>query len=87
VELLSLALPEEERETFGYDAASVDWWDYWINVHIPAQRKWSYPLIEGRPLEPRPLREFRWAEAASGNGHTPPEQNPQSESPIPTWRS
>ena len=81
VELLSLALPEEERETFGYDATSVDWWDYWINVHIPAQRKWSYPLIEGRPLEPRPLREFRWSEAAAVR------DNAQTESPIPTWRS
>ena len=87
VELLSLSLPEEEREAFGYDALSVDWWDYWINVHIPAQRKWSYPLIEGRPLEPRPLREFRWSEAASGNGFPPQEQSPQAESPIPTWRS
>lgn len=97
VELLSLALPAEEREAFGYDATSVDWWDYWINVHIPAQRKWSYPLIEGRPLEPRPLREFRWPEAAAtaerpGNGYTPQEQRAQAESlqaksPIPTWRS
>ncbi|MBI1954828.1 MAG: SDR family oxidoreductase [Acidobacteria bacterium] len=59
VELLSLALPPEEKETFGYDAISIDWWDYWINVHIPAQRKWSYPLIEGRPLEARPERPFR----------------------------
>jgi long-chain acyl-CoA synthetase len=92
VELLSLALPEEERGAFGYDAVSVDWWDYWINVHIPAQRKWSYPLIEGRPLEPRPLREFRWAETAengeNGYGHqATPEQSPQAESPIPTGRS
>ncbi len=45
-----------ERATFGYDARSIDWWDYWINVHIPALRKWCYPLIEGRPLEERPRR-------------------------------
>ena len=54
VERLSAALPEEERESFGYDARSLDWWDYWINVHIPALRKWCYPLIEGRPPEARP---------------------------------
>ncbi|MBI3894753.1 MAG: SDR family oxidoreductase [Acidobacteria bacterium] len=65
IELLSLALPPKEKETFGYDALSIDWWDYWINVHIPAQRKWSYPLIEGRPLEPRPERPFRLLSSTS----------------------
>jgi hypothetical protein len=56
VERLSAYLLPEERETFGYDARSLDWWDYWINVHIPALRKWCYPLIEGRPQEARPRR-------------------------------
>jgi long-chain acyl-CoA synthetase len=56
VERLSAALPPEERATFGYDARSLDWWDYWINVHIPALRKWCYPLIEGRQLEAQPRR-------------------------------
>ena len=60
VERLSAALPPDEREEFGYDARSLDWWDYWINVHIPALRKWCYPLIEGRkpptvPRRPVPL--------------------------------
>jgi len=56
VERLSAALPADEHAAFGYDARSLDWWDYWINVHIPALRKWCYPLIEGRPLETRPRR-------------------------------
>ena len=56
VEQLSAALPPEERSDFGYDARSLDWWDYWINVHIPALRKWCYPLIEGRQPESRPRR-------------------------------
>jgi hypothetical protein len=56
VEQLSAALPPSERADFGFDARGLDWWDYWINVHIPALRKWCYPLIEGRPLEPRPSR-------------------------------
>ncbi|HXQ25194.1 MAG TPA: SDR family oxidoreductase [Candidatus Acidoferrales bacterium] len=56
VERLSAALPAEEHAAFGYDARSLDWWDYWINVHIPALRKWCYPLIEGRPPETRPRR-------------------------------
>jgi len=65
VERLSAALPPEERELFGYDARSLDWWDYWINVHIPALRKWCYPLIEGRQPEAQPRRSVPFA---SGNG-------------------
>ncbi len=54
--LLSAALATEERALFAFDPESIDWWDYWINIHIPALRKWTYPLIEGRPLEARPSR-------------------------------
>ncbi|MFZ0816110.1 MAG: SDR family oxidoreductase, partial [Candidatus Sulfotelmatobacter sp.] len=54
VEKLSHALVKDEQEEFGYKARLLDWWDYWINVHIPALRRWTYPLIEGRPLEVRP---------------------------------
>ena len=61
VEKLSHALMPQEREQFGYDTRSLDWWDYWINVHIPALRRWTYPLIEGRPLEARPRRRFELA--------------------------
>jgi len=56
IEKLSNALVSEEREEFGYNAQRLDWWNYWINVHIPALRRWTYPLIEGRPLEARPPR-------------------------------
>jgi len=59
VEKLSHALVPDEQEEFGYKARALDWWDYWINVHIPALRKWTYPLIEGRPLEARPARSLR----------------------------
>jgi thioester reductase-like protein/phosphoserine phosphatase len=68
IELLSQALPADERETFGYNAGNIDWWEYWINIHIPALRKWSYPLIEGRPLEARPRRHFRLPATASSAG-------------------
>ena len=61
VEKLSFALVPEEKAVFSYDTRSIDWWEYWINVHIPALRKWTYPLIEGRPLEARPARSFQMA--------------------------
>ncbi|MGH9504717.1 MAG: SDR family oxidoreductase [Terriglobales bacterium] len=59
VEALSYALVENEKTAFGYNTRAIDWWDYWINIHIPALRKWTYPLIEGRPLEARPLRSLQ----------------------------
>jgi len=71
VERLSAALPADERAAFGYDARSLDWWDYWINVHIPALRKWCYPLIEGRPLEARPRRNVPLAARAATRSTTP----------------
>jgi thioester reductase-like protein len=68
VEKLASALVPEERERFAYDTRSIDWWTYWIDIHIPALRRWTYPLIEGRPLEVRPPRVFATApeEAVSG---------------------
>ena len=62
--LLSAALPPEERALFDFKPEAVDWWDYWINVHIPALRRWCYPLMEGRPLESREPRVLDW----NGNG-------------------
>lgn len=63
VEILSAVLSEGERAAFSYDASCIDWWDYWINVHIPALRKWSYPLIEGRPIEGKSRRRIEASEA------------------------
>ena len=67
IEKLSYALVPEEQDQFGYDTRGLDWWEYWINIHIPALRRWTYPLIEGRPLEARPPRSFQLAPA---NGDT-----------------
>lgn len=69
VELLSAALPEAERKAFRYDACYIDWWDYWINVHIPALRKWSYPIIEGRPVENKSRRAPQVGAEPSVAGH------------------
>ena len=63
IEKLSYALVPEELDLFGYNTRSLDWWEYWINIHIPALRRWTYPLIEGRSLEPRPPRTFQLAPA------------------------
>jgi long-chain acyl-CoA synthetase len=81
--MLSAGLPPEERCVFDYAPEAIDWWDYWINVHIPALRRWCYPLMEGRPLESRTPRELDWtaapAHAATASG--------TSASTDPLWRS
>jgi nucleoside-diphosphate-sugar epimerase/phosphoserine phosphatase len=68
---LSDALPEEEVEAFGYNTEVIDWYDYWINLHVPALRRWTYPLIEGRRPETGLLpRNFRLP-VRSSTEHTP----------------
>ena len=67
IEKLSHALVAEEESEFGYHTRLLDWWEYWINIHIPALRRWTYPLIEGRPLEARAPRRLQLAPT---NGET-----------------
>jgi Male sterility protein len=51
IKILAQALPEEDLKSFDYDPEVIDWYDYWINLHVPALRRWTYPLIEGRRPE------------------------------------
>jgi thioester reductase-like protein len=81
--LLSAALPPEERPVFEFDPESIDWWNYWINVHIPALRRWCYPLMEGRPLESRTPRELDWS-TQTARVQAVPSSAPPSD---PLWRS
>ena len=85
--LLSAALPPDEKHAFEFDPESIDWWNYWINIHIPALRRWCYPLMEGRPLESRTPREMDWSSSsqsaparASAAGTSAPQADP-------LWRS
>jgi long-chain acyl-CoA synthetase len=87
IEKLSYALVPEERETFGYDTRSLDWWEYWIDIHIPALRRWTYPLIEGRPLEVRAARSLN-AVNVTLPSETPvmPEETVKTGTDGATWR-
>jgi len=75
---LSALLSPEECALFDFAPETIDWWDYWINVHIPALRRWCYPLMEGRPLEARAPRELDWSPenaraAVASKSATPPD--------------
>jgi thioester reductase-like protein len=80
--MLSAALPVEESTVFEFAPEAIDWWDYWINVHIPALRRWCYPLMEGRPLESRAPRELDWTAAPARSTLSNP-----AAPPDPLWRS
>ena len=81
--LLSAALSPEEKAVFDFAPESIDWWDYWINVHIPALRRWCYPLMEGRPLESRAPRELDWSPESARAAVIPNSAAPSD----PLWRS
>jgi thioester reductase-like protein len=81
--LLSAALPPEERVLFDFAPEAIDWWDYWINVHIPALRRWCYPLMEGRPLEAREPRALDWSGEPTREAALSPTATPSD----PLWRS
>jgi alcohol-forming fatty acyl-CoA reductase len=70
IKILSQALPRDEVEEFGYDSESIDWYDYWINLHVPARHHWTYPLVEGRRPEtgllPRSFKFLAGVESSSG---------------------
>jgi hypothetical protein len=85
-------LPESERAAFGYEPRSIDWWEYWIQIHIPALRRWVYPLIEGRAPEPTPHRHFRLGGTPDAGDETPtplPGSGPAESGPVSdaTWHS
>lgn len=59
IERLSAELSESDRNAFGFDLGSLDWRDYWLNVHIPGLEKWCFPILRGeRPSEDAPPSDF-----------------------------
>ena len=70
VQLLSAALPSDEHAHFSYEPGAIDWWDYWINIHVPALRRWVYPLIEGQAVESRRRREFHFSNPPAAPART-----------------
>lgn len=55
------------EDAFAWRPERIDWRDYWLNVHMPGMRKWSFPLFEGddAPTLESPHRvDLQTAEAA-----------------------
>ncbi|MDQ5846769.1 MAG: AMP-binding protein [Acidobacteriota bacterium] len=37
---------EEERGLLTWYPESLDWYDYWLNIHLPGLKKWVFPQLE-----------------------------------------
>ena len=85
--LLSAALPPDEKHAFEFDPESIDWWNYWINIHIPALRRWCYPLMEGRPLESRTPRALDWSPSSQSMPARASAAGSPAQPADPLWRS
>ncbi len=47
-------MPAEERELLPWGIASLNWYDYWLKVHLPGLEKWVFPrLDEAEKVKPR----------------------------------
>ena len=44
------AHPPIEPE-FHFDPRDIEWRSYWLDVHMPGLRRWTFPLFEGRQPE------------------------------------
>lgn len=43
---LFLSVREEERNIIPWYPEKIDWYDYWINAHLPGLQKWVFPTLE-----------------------------------------
>jgi long-chain acyl-CoA synthetase len=68
---LSEALDDEERALFAFDIATLDWRDYWLNVHVPGLEKWSLPLLRNERVPEDPPFPRPRALGASTAAHAP----------------
>ncbi|MFH1262173.1 MAG: SDR family oxidoreductase [Pseudomonadota bacterium] len=39
------------EEEFRFQPETLPWRDYWLNIHMPGLRRWSFPLIERKRIE------------------------------------
>lgn len=39
-------IKKEEQGTLRWDPEHFDWYDYWLNIHLPGLKKWVFPTLE-----------------------------------------
>jgi long-chain acyl-CoA synthetase len=46
VRALFESIREEERQLLTWNPETFDWYDYWLNIHMPGLKKWVLPTLE-----------------------------------------
>lgn len=46
VRALFARIGEDERQLLTWDPETFDWYDYWLNIHMPGLKKWVLPTLE-----------------------------------------
>jgi long-chain acyl-CoA synthetase len=40
------SIREDEQALLTWNPATFDWYDYWLNIHLPGLKKWVFPTLE-----------------------------------------
>src|ERR1051326_2326925 len=59
VRALFARIPEDEKQLLGWNPESFDWYDYWLNVHMPGLKKWVLPTLE-EDMRAQPKRVYTY---------------------------
>jgi long-chain acyl-CoA synthetase len=49
-----------DRERLPWSPETIDWYDYWLNIHLPGLQKWVFPRLEEGD-KPKPRRVYTYA--------------------------
>src|SRR5499427_6679957 len=52
-------ISEDERQLLTWDPEKFDWYDYWMNIHMPGLKKWVLPTLE-EDMRAQPKRVYTY---------------------------
>jgi long-chain acyl-CoA synthetase len=52
-------ISEDERQLLTWNPESFDWYDYWLNIHMPGLKKWVLPTLE-EDMRAKPKRVYTY---------------------------
>ena len=59
VRSLFAEIREEERSLLSWHPENFDWYDYWLNIHLPGLKKWVFPTLE-EDMRAKPKRIYTY---------------------------
>src|SRR5437762_9672694 len=59
VRALFARIREDEQQLLTWDPEKFDWYDYWLNIHMPGLKKWVLPTLE-EDMRAQPKRVYTY---------------------------